>query len=496
MNVISALAAALRIETLPDILGEIAGSTLAAAAKSDMSQVPKALASPTDPQARAQVVQTAIQAAATRQDSAAPLLANLDAILREPNLPPDLRAAASRVAALATPLAPDSPLPDIARAFSQSGVLLEARLGADPALPPIDWKAALVGLKAVVERLAAPADVAVPSTITAQRDWSVALVRLNEVADRLGAPSPAVPPAANAAPADWKAAVVNLKIVVDHLISAPDTASPSADWKAAVAGLKTVVDRLAAQPSNTLPLAPTAPPPEWRGALASLKTIVDRLALPPTDAAPPADVKANLANLKVIADRLAPPAADATSPPESHTHAPTAPPPSTAGPLTGQPASPPAQAEPDRLVQQVSSALARNELLQIASLPQASATSRTDGGQGWMFEIPFATPQGPAIGQFEISRDGRRPGGDEQAAAWHVRFAIDIEPAGPVQAHVTLGEGQGRVALWAERPETQARLLRDKSTLSAALNGAEISVYPRAPVSSPPSAGSLVDRQT
>ncbi len=56
----------------------------------------------------------------------------------------------------------------------------------------------------------------------------------------------------------------------------------------------------------------------------------------------------------------------------------------------------------------------------------------------WNFEIPFATPQGTAMAQFEISRDG---GGNEVEAAkrvWRARFSLDVEPAGPVHALISL----------------------------------------------------------
>ena len=76
----------------------------------------------------------------------------------------------------------------------------------------------------------------------------------------------------------------------------------------------------------------------------------------------------------------------------------------------------------------------------------------------WNFEIPFATPQGTAMAQFEISRDG---GGNEVAAAkrvWRARFSLDVEPAGPVHALVSLSGEQTSVRMWAERPATAAQL--------------------------------------
>src|SRR6202000_1026745 len=92
----------------------------------------------------------------------------------------------------------------------------------------------------------------------------------------------------------------------------------------------------------------------------------------------------------------------------------------------------------------------------------------------WSFEIPFATPQGTAVSQFEISRDG---GGAEVAAAkrvWRARFWIDVEPAGPVHALVSLSGERTSVRMWAERPATAAQLRAGVSQLSQALTRAEL----------------------
>jgi hypothetical protein len=122
-------------------------------------------------------------------------------------------------------------------------------------------------------------------------------------------------------------------------------------------------------------------------------------------------------------------------------------------------------------------ALARQTLLQVASLPDRVDTP----GNGidpsiprWNFEIPFATPQGTAMAQFEISRDG---GGNELAAAkrtWQARFSLDIEPAGPVHALISLSGDRTSVRMWAERPQTAAQLRAGAGELSRALSRAEL----------------------
>lgn len=122
-------------------------------------------------------------------------------------------------------------------------------------------------------------------------------------------------------------------------------------------------------------------------------------------------------------------------------------------------------------------ALARQTLLQVASLPDRvdSTGARTDpAAPRWSFEIPFATPQGTAMAQFEISRDG---GGNEVEAAkrvWRARFSLDVEPAGPVHALVSLIGDRTSVRMWAERPATAAQLRAGAAQLSQALSMAEL----------------------
>ena len=56
----------------------------------------------------------------------------------------------------------------------------------------------------------------------------------------------------------------------------------------------------------------------------------------------------------------------------------------------------------------------------------------------WNFEIPFATPQGTAMAQFEISRDGGEQEVEAAKRVWRARFSLDVEPAGPVHALISL----------------------------------------------------------
>jgi hypothetical protein len=92
----------------------------------------------------------------------------------------------------------------------------------------------------------------------------------------------------------------------------------------------------------------------------------------------------------------------------------------------------------------------------------------------WHFEIPFATPAGTAVAQFEIVRDG---GGVEVEAAkrvWRARFSLDVEPAGPVHALVSLSGDTTSVRMWAERPATADQLRAGAAQLNEALSRADL----------------------
>ena len=148
-------------------------------------------------------------------------------------------------------------------------------------------------------------------------------------------------------------------------------------------------------------------------------------------------------------------------------------------------------------------AIARQTLLQVASLPDRvePGSLRTDPAMPrWHFEIPFATPQGTAMAQFEIARDG---GGNEVEAAkrvWRARFSLNVEPAGPVHALISLSGERTSVRMWAERPATGARLRAGATQLSQALAKAELQpgdivIRDGAPPQSAPApAGHFLDR--
>ena len=86
-----------------------------------------------------------------------------------------------------------------------------------------------------------------------------------------------------------------------------------------------------------------------------------------------------------------------------------------------------------------------------------------------MFEIPFATPQGSAVAQFKVSRDGAKGGKGQQAPVWRANFSLDVEPMGPVHAQIILAGERSWVSLWAERDESVARLRGQEAQLTKAL---------------------------
>jgi hypothetical protein len=130
-----------------------------------------------------------------------------------------------------------------------------------------------------------------------------------------------------------------------------------------------------------------------------------------------------------------------------------------------------------RLADDTDAAIARQILLQVASLPDRADVSapRTDpAAPRWNFEIPFVTTVGTAIAQFEITRDGKASLVEAAKPVWRARFSLDVEPAGPVHALISLAGQSTSVRMWAERPATVAQLRAGVAQLSQALSRAEL----------------------
>ncbi|MBK5961381.1 hypothetical protein CCR97_24705, partial [Rhodoplanes elegans] len=158
------------------------------------------------------------------------------------------------------------------------------------------------------------------------------------------------------------------------------------------------------------------------------------------------------------------------------------------------------------LLAQTEAALARHTLLQAASLPGSAAPGGTADAAGarWVFEIPFVTPQGTTVAQFEISRDAKGQGAAEKVApAWRARFAVEIEPVGLVHAQVTVTGERAGVTLWAERGDSAALLRDNAGVLAERLRAAELDpsevvvrdgAPPRPARATAPAAGRFLDR--
>jgi hypothetical protein len=129
------------------------------------------------------------------------------------------------------------------------------------------------------------------------------------------------------------------------------------------------------------------------------------------------------------------------------------------------------------LIADAEGALARQTLLQVASLPDrgdSAAVRQEPGAARWNFEIPFVTPGGTAMAQFEISHDGGSSGVEAAKRVWRARFSLDVEPAGPVHALISLSGHKTSVRMWAERPATAAQLRAGAPQLSQALVSADL----------------------
>lgn len=355
----------------------------------------------------------AVRSAASRQSGAAPLFADAEQVAKLPTTPASVRVAAADVLSLRVPLDEKLTAADVKQAFARSGVLFEPRLAA--------------------ARTATPADAAILTPAPAN-DLKAALLVLRQVAKVWSASEPA--PSRTAA---------NAPVL-------PSTAPETAARPAPVATnetIKHVANALAGLPDELIPQNVPLSPEQATNLAKTLASVLEARVMP--SASP--DAKANGA----------------------------LPPPYRGAPLAAQaPAAPSILPDAslheiaDKLVAQTDGALARTTLLQAASLPDQPQSQRADAGQRWSFEVPFATPQGTAVAQFEVSRDAHPPKADAQVRTWRARFSLDVEPMGPVHAMVTLSGERTSVTLWAERHATAARLNDQAAALSDALRAAEL----------------------
>ena len=394
-------------------------------------------------------VSVASETAVTQQQSLAPLFANLTAVATTSSgLPPALQQAVLQVLAQQTPLVPTLSGEDVQNAVQTSGLFLESSL-ATGSLPPTgipDLKAALIVLRQT----------------------------LATTAQTIETPQAVAPVVSTAASSEVKPATPSPSLVPAQ----PEQTQPQSP-DPAVRGIVTAQARLqlpslisdaTAQPTRLMVAeALLAAEPKSVTSGAALNLLQEAL-----QSLPRASSERQTATVTLPGGQSE----------EAIVHTNTPPPPFRGALPSAQPVAAPSIA-PDaplgttvrHLLDDTDAAIARQTLLQVASLPDrtdASGSQTDPTVPRWNFEIPFATPQGTAMAQFEISRDG---GGNEVEATkrvWRARFSLDVEPAGPVHALISLIGDRTSVRMWAERPQTASLLRAGANDLSLALSQAEL----------------------
>jgi hypothetical protein len=447
----------------------------------------------------AQAVSTATQSAVMQQASLATLFANLGAATSLKGLPQQLQQAVAQVLAQRPPLDAQLTGEEVKSAFQNSGLFLESSLakGSLPQGGLPDMKAALIVLR---QALATTLATASPTQSTTPAPANAATPEQPVLA-----PANALPNAAA------QITTQQAQAAAATVVMLPKTGIKNDPLQQAglLAADEPVLDVLA----QTAPAVAKAPEAAARLATngAALNLLREALQTAPKGMGSAASL---VFDDSIMMDLL--PAAKA---PTGQTSADTSiarntlpPPPLRGGLPTAQavalptlPANAPLGTTVHHLLADTDAALARQTLLQVASLPDRAdglATPRLDqASPRWSFEIPFAVPAGTAMAQFEISRDGGN-GSEAEAAkqVWRARFSLDVEPAGPVHALVSLTGDKTSVRMWAERPATALQLQAGTAQLNQALIRAnlqpgDIVVREGAPMQpAPASAGHFLDR--
>lgn len=183
-------------------------------------------------------------------------------------------------------------------------------------------------------------------------------------------------------------------------------------------------------------------------------------------------------------------------------------PPRRDGPLAPQPAVEPSLTPGEKplaiaetLLDQTEAALDRIKLTQYASLPlEPARQDGTQAGQRWLAEVPLAFQQGVSMLPLQVEREPpRRDAQGVSPPVWRIRFALDVEPMGPLQAVVTLQGRDVGVSIWAEREETSQLLRGAAPGLEGALLDADfasgaIDIHTGQPRVMQPTAGQFLDR--
>jgi Flagellar hook-length control protein FliK len=453
-------------------------------------------------------VLVATQSAATQQTGLAPLFANLNVAAGLDNLPPQVQQAVAQLLSQQVNLDQNLTGSAIKQAFQNSGLFLEASLasGSVSTVAP-DLKAALIVLRQVLTTSLASAAAQVP---TAPLVVAAAVQQPASAAQPNAVPTAPVGTVMQDATLTAAEAATLAAIIVEQgtgpIVQASLQPGAITVVPEATASLAPVLASEIAAPQ--VPLAGTATAVvqdvvnfgALGQAIAPTSTVTDAAALAaasgaainllqeavqagPMIAGIPSQLLLNNATMLSLLPAAA--AARTLRGDDADIARINAPPPPISGGVpTAQPVVPatlvtnsPAETAMHHLLADTDGAIARQILLQVASLPERTDASgqRVDAGAShWNFEIPFATPQGTAMAQFEISRDSS---GNEVAATkrvWRARFSLDVEPAGPVHALISYSSERTSVRMWAERPGTVAQLRTGAGELSQALVKAEL----------------------
>jgi len=450
-------------------------------------------------------VSAAAQTAAPRQGSLAPLFADLGAVAVSDAFPPKLQQAVVQLLALRPNLDQNLSGSDVKAAFENSGLFLESSLASGSAAPSPsssvgvpDLKAALIVLRQTLLSLGA---AAVPESVSAP------------------VPTPASQPQASLA---GRTSPGTINAAPEPQIASSPTSAPSVVPEIDVeevflpqARLPVADDFIESTGTSRTFTAATPPLNAYVGPGAATVGAILNLLQEALQAIPQ---KAGNTAKQALNEEVS---FDSLSPPNRPQHAPfgddvvvartTTPPPPFRGALPSAQPVVPSSLAPDQpltatmhhLLDDTDAAIARQTLLQIASLPDRAdiAGPRSDpAAPRWNFEIPFATPLGTAIAQFEISRDGGASAVGTAKRVWRARFSLDVEPAGPVHALISLSGDKTSVRMWAERPATAIQLRDGVAQLSQALSRAELQpgdivIRQGAPTQSAPApAGHFLDR--
>jgi hypothetical protein len=437
-------------------------------------------------------VTAAAQSAAPQQDSLAPLFANLEAVISSNSLIPKLQQAVAQMLAQRTDLDQNLDGAAIKGAFEKSGIFLEASLASASPLPASgvpDLKAALLVLRQTImsslgadntSGTATPAGLVPPT-----------------------APLELVNAAANTASSSNPALMLRSGSQADENAKLAPPLAPEIELREVLLPQARAVTEQATGSSGNIRIVTAESLPNAAQRLIAAGTTLNLLQ-------EQAGLRADLlrANADPVADLLALGATKAAAG-EPTTRSNTPPPPFRGALPSAQPIASasigldaPLATKAHHLLGDTDAALARQTLLQVASLPdRVDSATRTDPTPArWNFEIPFATPQGTAVAQFEISRDRTNSETEAVKRVWRARFSLDVEPAGPVHALVSLSGERTSVRIWAERSSTAAKLRAGAAQLSQALSNAELQpgdivIQDGAPLRpAPPRAGHFMDR--